>query len=71
MDNLIFKEVKDTGKTKVWEVSSRHNDVVLGKIGWYPQWRRYVFYPFPNMLFDYACLRETGKFIHKQMVART
>ena len=67
---LIFKETRDTGKTKVWDVLSGGNGLLLGSLRWYPPWRRYVFEPAFATLFDRNCLMEIVDFIEKQMIAR-
>jgi hypothetical protein len=54
---LRFDLVRDSGKTTVWDVVS-NNGPALGQIKWYPQWRRYCFFPWNNMLFDNSCLKD-------------
>jgi hypothetical protein len=66
---LAFKEIRDTGKTKVWDVFSS-NGIRLGSVNWYAPWRRYVFEPAFATLFDRNCLMEIVEFIEKQMIAR-
>jgi len=66
---LTYKQVKDTGKTKAWEVRSP-GGVFLGDVSWYPQWRRYVLFPNDGMLFDADCLRDVTGFIEARMRER-
>lgn len=47
------------GKSKLGKTLIKHvvcNNTMLGVIKWYSQWRRYVFYPEINTLFDDKCL---------------
>ena len=70
---LEFKETRDTGKTKVWDVFSGGDSdigVLLGSVDWYAPWRRYVFEPAFATLFDRNCMMEIVDFIEKQMIAR-
>lgn len=61
-------------KTEVWSVESSTSHVYLGTILWRTGWRRYVFEPGPNTVFDAACLAEITGFIaglmEKRRVAR-
>jgi len=54
----------ESGKTCIWDVKSRGNSAPLGQVKWYDAWRKYVFYPSPNTLFDYSCLQEIALFCH-------
>jgi hypothetical protein len=42
----------------------------LGQIKWYPAWRRYVFFPSENTLYDANCLEEIEKFLRELMASR-
>ena len=69
--HLTFDCVKDTGKTKVWKVHSTHPPKpLLGVIRWYWPWRRYVFYPGIDTLYDVDCMNTISKFIDKEMKKR-
>jgi hypothetical protein len=59
---LVFAPVAvvKTAKTKCWHVSSFGTG--LGYIKWFTRWRRYVFYPLPDTLYDASCLREIAEF---------
>lgn len=59
-------------KTDVYDVTSRETGSVLGRVAWWPAWRRYVFYPRQATLtlFDAECLRSIVAFIDKLMAAR-
>jgi hypothetical protein len=71
MQNLSFTLIgrSDSGLTQIWEVTSVHTGVNLGKISWYAAWRRYAFYPSPS-LFDADCLQEIAAFLREQMQVR-
>lgn len=68
--HLTFELLKDTGKTKVWDVVSTHSDETLGKIKWYWAWRRYVFYPELGTFYDVDCLNTISEFISDEMKKR-
>lgn len=64
---LEFHETINPGrKTKVWRVYSTHNGSWLGQVRWFPQWRRYCFYPGATVVMDSACLTEAASFCATQ-----
>jgi len=75
MSRLIFTEIKDTGKTKVWEVSNADHGATLGVVKWSGQWRQYV-YRYDTMAYgDWVqwsadCLEELTEFIKARMAER-
>jgi hypothetical protein len=63
------QEPEAPGKvTKDWYVGT--DDSALGWIKWYSPWRRYVFYPRADTLFDSACLIEIAAFCCEQTKQR-
>lgn len=69
--HLTFRCIKDSGKTKTWKVQSTHPPKpVIGKIKWYWAWRRYVFFPESETLYDVNCMNAISKFIDNQMEKR-
>lgn len=66
---LVFKEVKDTGKTKVFQVLNLE-DMHIGFIQWRSTWRKYVFMPASNMVMDTICLMEVVEYINSLMKER-
>lgn len=60
---LHFKEmpVKESMKTKIVAVYSLNGANHLGEIRWYPQWRRYAFFPDDGTVFDPDCLEEIAE----------
>lgn len=51
-------------------VCSIKSDELLGKIAWYGPWRKYVFYPESDTLFDPKCLAEITEMLNKLMEER-
>lgn len=52
-------------KTKVWVVWSSKEDFEgneLGQVRFYPQWRKYAFFPTAQTLFEQDCLRDIADF---------
>lgn len=60
---LTFEPAPSPGKTKRWWVHSTDGATRLGAVGWRTGWRRYVWYPYANTLFDAKCLREMATFL--------
>lgn len=63
---LEFKNtgLSASGKTKLFDVYS--GEIELGKICFFGRWRKYVFYPEPDTLYDHLCLIEISDFCKKQ-----
>jgi hypothetical protein len=52
-----------SGKTKIWSIFTADGAVLLGTIGWYSPWRKYVFASASSSnVFDPGCLREITGF---------
>jgi len=64
--------IKDCGplrigsKTRLYEVSSSHNRCALGILRWYGAFRKYVFVPRQDTLFDSKCLDEVSDFLRER-----
>lgn len=75
MSRLIFTEIQDTGKTKVWEITNAQHHATLGVVKWSAPWRQYV-YRYDTMAYgDWVqwsadCMEELTAFINEQMEAR-
>lgn len=55
---LVFTNCRSfTGKTFVWDVVNLSGGL-LGEIHWHAPWRRYCFFPYPDMVWDRNCLAE-------------
>mgnify|MGYP001565878125 CR=1 FL=1 len=52
-----------TGKTRVWAVSAKDGDVLLGHVSWFGRWRTYAFFPSAGSGYDPTCLRDIAEFI--------
>jgi hypothetical protein len=70
--HLYFEKTKDTGKTCVWNVRSRNDQSVLGKILWDTGWRRYTYvtHTFFDVRWSVECLEELTYFIKEEMNKR-
>lgn len=55
-----------TGKTKTWKVQNRENLTILGTISWFGRWRKYVFAPDADMVFEETCMRDIAQFIQQE-----
>lgn len=68
---IEFHFLRDTGKTKVWEVITKpdplkHPPTVLGYVKWFGRWRCYSFYPESDMIFEKQCLRDLANFCEER-----
>jgi hypothetical protein len=59
-----------TGKTFIWIVYTLEGDVGLGIVKWFPQWRKYGFFPLTDTVFEQTCLTEIVEFLDLQKKAR-
>lgn len=71
MSYLNFIEIPNPShKTKYWSVQNVQAKTELGKIHFYPQWRKYVFQPVvaypPSVIFDAGCLQDIADFLKDQ-----
>jgi hypothetical protein len=53
-------------KTLVYVVRNLADDSLLGRVSFWPAWRKYVFFPAESTLFDCACLLEIATFVSGQ-----
>lgn len=71
MKNYLKFEISESKeKTSVYAVKSSQDNIILGEISWFNHWRRYVFFPLENTLFDSSCLSEIKDFIDSLMNKR-
>ena len=71
MSYLTFTELRnDEKKTQTFAVINTKHQCELGRIQWYSGWRRYVFMPHDDTLYDSNCLTEIVHFITKLMEDR-
>ena len=57
-------------KTYMIDVQTKDKSTYLGVIKWWSHWRRYVFTPSKDTLFDAACLTDITSYINKLMLDR-
>jgi hypothetical protein len=67
---LEFDRIGYTGKTDVWDILSKSQESILGKIKWFGRWRQYCFYPSPNTIFNPECMADISKKIKELMELR-
>jgi len=52
-----------SGKTRIWLIKNCNSDYEIGRVVWHAPWRKYVFEPAKNCIFDANCLSEIGAFL--------
>lgn len=57
-------------KTTVWRIESIENGVILGYVKWFPNWRKYAFFPEEDTVYEQDCLKDIANFIEIQMKCR-
>lgn len=57
-------------KTRVFHIHNKETRTFLGYIKWYGGFRKYSFFPEPNMVFEATCLQDIIDFIQELMDAR-
>jgi hypothetical protein len=62
---LVFRELPtDVGrKTKTYEVVSVASNNPIGVVRWFSHWRKYVFAPYNETMYDESCLRDIAQFV--------
>jgi hypothetical protein len=67
MDGQFIRimECAPTGKTKRFRVDSKEGGVIAFVL-FYPRWRKYVFEPLENTVYEEVCMREIADFIERQ-----
>lgn len=56
---------RETGVTQVWLVFTKATDqmgTLIGTVKWFGRWRKYAFFPEPNMVFEEVCMGEISEF---------
>lgn len=67
---IVLSAVVNTGKTIVYNCSNKENRVLLGQVKWYGAFRKYSFFPEPNMVFESQCMRDIVSFMDQLMLER-
>jgi len=63
---LVFDKRTIQGrKTPIFDVSNK-SGILLGSIRFYPAWRKYVFEPVGDTVFDAGCLNEIISFMQER-----
>jgi hypothetical protein len=64
--SFILSGYSRSGLTKIWNILSIDNNDCLGTIKWFPNWRKYCFYPSNDCVFEQDCLRVISNFIESE-----
>ena len=64
--DFILQAQEEGRKTERWKVISAMGSHQLGVVSFHPAWRKYVFWPESNTIFDPACLRELADFVEQK-----
>jgi len=65
---ISFVEQTNPGKlTKIFYVMTKDGSTLLGMVKWETGWRKYVWYPQGDTLFDAGCLDDIRKFLNRLM----
>ena len=67
---MEFDIVGDTGKTEIWNITSKSSDFLLGQIKWYGPWRQYCFFPSGQCVFNNGCMNDIINAIKELMAER-
>lgn len=54
---------KQNPKTWIIDVYAEQNDVHLGQVRYYAQWRRYGFFPSDGTVYERICMRDITNFL--------
>jgi len=52
--------------TEIFEISTAARTQVFGQVRWFPRWRRYSFFPYPDQVFESSCLRDIADFCERE-----
>lgn len=68
---IRFDEMDSHGrKTKIFHVINKEYNTYLGKIVWYGGFRKYAFFPEPDIVFESTCLQDITNFLVELMEER-
>lgn len=67
---IYFSVAKDTGKTRIYDVFAKEGSILLGKVKWFPSWRKYSFFPEAGTVFEQDCLNDIASFLEELMMLR-
>lgn len=60
---IIEAGTSPSGKTKIWHVINKDQQIEIGLIRWHGPWRKYVFEQPEGAFYDWECLRMIADFI--------
>jgi hypothetical protein len=66
---IVIEQIESPAKTKRWKVATTYDATILGRIAFYPRWRKYAFYPETNTLYEQDCLRDIAEFLETETKA--
>lgn len=55
-----------SGKTSIWRLTPVDATLPIGEVAWYGPWRRYVFRPDPDTVYEQDCLRALADFCERK-----
>lgn len=61
--------IASRGVTKAWLIAPIGTGTLgpgIGEVRFYPQWRKYAFFPYQNTLFETDCLRDIATFCEER-----
>jgi hypothetical protein len=67
---IEFIEIEPKPKTRVYEVRNKENQTLLGHIKFYAPFRKYSFFPEPNMVFEQDCMQVITGFLGRLEAVR-
>lgn len=67
---IYFSAVVNTGKTTVYNCYNKEHETFLGQVKWYGAFRKYSFFPEPNIVFETQCLKDIASFLDQLMLER-
>lgn len=67
---IIFEEIEQKPKTKVYGVVNKKSGYRIGKIKWYSPWRQYCLFPDVDTIFNKDCMEYIIDFINTLMKER-
>ena len=53
-------------KTNIYDVCATGDNFLLGQIKWFSRWRKYVFEPSVNTIYEETCMRDISQFIEEE-----
>lgn len=63
---IAFVELSDG----VWVVQTKATQATLGHVEWFSRWRKCVFVPLANTVYEQGCLRDIAAFCEAQTKER-